>query len=117
MSGCGIIPPSMSHELLMLLQNIRLSSDVLTATMDAISLPLFHIAAPIAIPAYILWCVDWKKGEWMLMNIVTGIFFAHLLRGIIKNPRPWATDSWIEPAEKAPGYSSDLTSFCMTIPG
>lgn len=96
----------MSHELLLLLQDIRLSSDILTAVMNVISSPLFHIAVPVAIAAYILWCVDWRKGEWMLMNIVTGMFFAHLLKDIIKNPRPWETDSRIEPAEKAPDYST-----------
>ncbi len=99
------------HELLLILQDLRLSlPDVFTSAAVVISSPLFHVALPLAFATFFLWSVDRRKGEWMVMNIVTGMFIDHFMKDIIKNPRPWIGDDRITPEkrvlEHASGYST-----------
>lgn len=94
-----------------MLQDLRLSApDIITSAMLLISSPAFYVAIPIAIASFFLWCVDRRKGDWIMMNIVSGMFFGHLLKYIIQTPRPFVTDDRLIPEEKAmkgaPGYST-----------
>lgn len=94
-----------------MLQDLRLSApDIITSAMLLVSSPAFYVAIPIAIASFFLWCVDRRKGDWIMMNIITGMFFGHLLKYIIKNPRPFVTDDRLIPEERAvkgaPGYST-----------
>jgi len=94
-----------------MLRDLRLSApDAITSAMLMVSSPAFYVAIPIAIASFFLWCVDRRKGDWILMNIVSGMFFGHLLKYIIQNPRPFVTDDRLIPEEKAmkgtPGYST-----------
>ncbi len=94
-----------------MLQDLRLSApDIITSAMLLVSSPAFYVAVPIAIASFFLWCVDRKKGDWIMMNIVSGMFFGHLLKDIIQNPRPFVTDDRLIPEEKAmkgaTGYST-----------
>lgn len=101
----------MSDELLLMLQDLRLSApDIVTSVMLLISSPIIHVALPIAIASFFLWCVDQRKGDWIMMNVVSGMFFGHLLKDIIKNPRPFEADDKLIPDERAlkgaSGYST-----------
>lgn len=101
----------MAHELLLILQDLRLSSpDFLTDAMLLISSPISHTVIPLAIASVFLWCSDRRKGDWMMMSIVSGMFFGHLLKDIIKNPRPFVTDDRLileeRAAKGAQGYST-----------
>ena len=101
----------MAHELLLILQDLRLSSpDIVTDAMLLVSSQLFHIIIPLMLASAFLWCSDRRKGDWMMMSIVSGMFFGHLLKEIIKNPRPFVTDDRLIPEERAvngaPGYST-----------
>lgn len=101
----------MAHEFLLMLQDLRLSiPDAVTSIMLLVSSPIVHVAVPIAIASFFLWCVDRRKGDWIMMNIVSGMFFGHLLKDVIANPRPFETDDRLIPEEKAlkgaSGYST-----------
>ena len=101
----------MTDELLLMLQDLRLSSpDIVTEAMLLISSPIFHIAVPLAIASVLLWCCDRKKGDWAMMSIVSGMFFGHLLKDVFRNPRPFLTDDRLTPEERAmkgaSGYST-----------
>ena len=101
----------MTHELLLMLQDLRLSApDAVTSVMLLISSPIVHVSVPIAIASFFLWCVDRRKGDWILMNIVSGMFFGHLLKDVIANPRPFETDDRLIPEDRAlkgaSGYST-----------
>ena len=101
----------MTHELILMLQDLRLSApDAVTSVMLLVSSPIVHVAVPIAIASFFLWCVDRRKGDWIMMNIVSGMFFGHLLKDVIANPRPFETDDRLIPEEKAlkgaSGYST-----------
>ena len=101
----------MTDGLLLMLQDLRLSApDIVTSAMLFISSPVIHVAVPIAIASFFLWCVDRRKGDWIMMNIVSGMFFGHLLKDVIKNPRPFETDNRLIPEERAlkgaSGYST-----------
>ena len=101
----------MTDELLLMLQDLRLSSpDILTDAMLLISSPVFHILVPLAIASVFLWCSDRRKGDWVMMSIVSGMFFGHLLKDVIRNPRPFVTDDRLVPEERAlkgaSGYST-----------
>lgn len=99
------------YELLLMLQDLRLSlPDVFTNVAVLISSPLFHIALPLAFATFFLWCVDKRQGEWMMMNIVTGMFVSHFLKDIIKNPRPWIADERITPEERALEHASGYST-------
>ncbi len=111
----------MNDELLLFLQDVRLSSpDPITTVMLAITSPLFYLVMPMAVSAFVFWCVDKHNGEWMLMNMVAGMFIGHFLKDAIRNPRPWVSDDRIVPEEKAlkgaSGYStpSGHTVECVT---
>ena len=99
------------YELLLMLQDLRLSlPDVFTDAAVLISSPLFHIALPLAFATFFLWCVDRRQGEWMMMNIVTGMFVSHFMKDIIKNPRPWIVDERIAPEERALEHASGYST-------
>ncbi len=101
----------MTYELLLFLQDLRLSApDFITGIMLFISSPLVYVALPFAFASFFLWCADRKKGEWILMNLATGMFISHFLKDVFRNPRPWVADERIEPEERAlkgaGGYST-----------
>ena len=101
----------MTDELLLMLQDLRLSSpDIVTDAMLLMSSPIFHIAMPLAIASVLLWCCDRKKGDWTMMSIVSGMFFGHLLKDVFRNLRPFLTDDRLTPEERAlrgaSGYST-----------
>ncbi len=101
----------MIYELLLYLQDLRLSApDFVTELMLFVSSPLVYIALPFAFASFFLWCVDRRRGEWIMMNMATGMFLGHFLKIVFKNPRPWVIDDRIVPEEKAlegaNGYST-----------
>ena len=101
----------MTDELLLILQDLRLSlPDIVTSAMLVFSSPLFHVAIPLALATYYLWCSNRRDGEWFAMNVICGLFFGHLLKDIIKNPRPWLADDRLIPCseaiDSASGYST-----------
>ena len=99
------------YELLLMLQDLRLSlPEVFTDVAVLISSPLFHVALPLALATFFLWCVDRKQGEWMMMNIVTGLFVSHFMKDVIKNPRPWIADDRITPEERALEHASGYST-------
>ena len=115
-----------THELILMLQDLRLSSpEIVMSLMLFVSNPLFYLVMPLAVATYVLWFKDKKKGEWIVMNIVTGMFIGHFLKDVIRNPRPWITDDRIVPEEKAlkgasgystpSGHSTDSASAFLSL--
>ena len=100
----------MTHDLILFLQDIRLSSDTLTSAMVMVSNPAVYMVAPIVAAAFIFWFVDKRQGDWIIMNMVCGGFIGHFLKDLLMIPRPWVSDDRVLPEDTAlkhaDGYST-----------
>ena len=100
----------MTHDLILFLQDIRLSSDTLTSAMVMVSNPAVYMVAPIVAAAFIFWFVDKRQGDWIIMNMVCGGFIGHFLKNLLMIPRPWVSDDRVLPEDTAlkhaDGYST-----------
>ena len=95
--------------LLGILQEFRESApQVIESFFRLVSNPVIYQYLPIAIAAFLLWFVDRRKGDLMLLNMVIAIDLARMVKNVVKQPRPWVLDPSLEDVEgsaHAGGYS------------
>lgn len=98
----------MDIDFLLFLQNIRLScSDALTAFMVWAS--HFVMAYLLVVPVFIYWCLDKKKGLYILIALECCQTVNSIIKLTVCEYRPWMKDARIIPAEgalkEATGYA------------
>ena len=95
--------------LLGILQEFRESApQAIESFFRLVSEPVIYQYLPIAIAAFLLWFVDRRKGDLMLLNMVIAIDLARMVKNVVKQPRPWVLDPSLEDVERsahAGGYS------------
>lgn len=98
--------------LLGILQDIRGSApDFFVSLFTLTSDLIVYQYVPIAIAAFLLWFVDRRKGEFILLNMIVALNFAELIKNLVKQPRPWVLDTSLENVEEsAYGYGYSFPS-------
>ncbi|MBR5756717.1 MAG: phosphatase PAP2 family protein, partial [Firmicutes bacterium] len=98
----------MDIEFLLVLQNFRFGiNDALTPFMEWAS--HFVMAYLLVVPVFIYWCLDKKKGLFILISLECCQAFNSVIKLTVCEYRPWIKDSRIIPAEgalkEATGYA------------
>ena len=94
-------------DILLTLQDLRHQFPFLETISLIFSSRVVYLAIPMMIAAGFFWYIDRKKGEILILSIITSLLFVNLVKFGIAQPRPWDLDPRIERVEhtNAHGYS------------
>lgn len=85
-------------EFVRMLQDIRFSvPDAVDGFFAFVSSYAFNVAIPMVMICYILWFVDKRGGLLLSLNYSFSMLFAWIVKGWVRQPRPWELDPEIDP--------------------
>ncbi len=90
-------------------QDIRESApDLVTDVLQLLSNTAVYMLIPIGLAAFLLWFRDRRRGDMIMVSILTAVNLNRFFKNVIAEPRPWVRDPSLVPADgtnHSAGYS------------